>query len=46
MSKLGWVVVLPGNSSPVSNLLFSKISPRDYKNMCSLENHVKSDDLP
>ena len=46
LTKLGWVVVSLGNSSGVSNLLFSKISFHDYENMCSLdclskeENHV------
>ena len=49
--KLGWVVVSPGNNSKVINLLFSKTSLHDYKNLCRLhclgieENHVKSDDL-
>ena len=51
LTKLGWVVVSPGNSSEVTNLLFSKTSLHDYENLCSLdylgieENHVKSDDL-
>ena len=51
MSKQGWVVVLPWNSTAVCNSLFSKISLYDYENMCSLvslsieENLVKSNDL-
>ena len=51
MSKLGWVIVLPGNSTAVSNSLVSKKSLYDYENMCSLdslsieENLVKPDNL-
>ena len=46
LTKLGWVVVSPGNNSEVTNLLFSKTSLHDYENLCSLdclgieENHV------
>ena len=45
------MVVSPGHSSEVTNLLFSKTSLHDYENLCSLdclaveENYVKSDDL-
>ena len=47
LTKLEWAVVLPGNNSEVTNLLFSKTSLHDYKNLCSLdcldieENYVK-----
>ena len=50
-TKQEWVVVSPGNNSEVTNLLLSKTSLHDYKNLRSLdcfgidENHVKSDDL-
>ena len=50
-TKLGWVFISLGNSIKVTNLLFSKTSLYNYKNLCRLdclsieENHVNSDDL-
>ena len=37
LTKLRWAPVLSGNNSEVTNLLFSKTSLHDYKNLCSLE---------
>ena len=51
LTKLGWVVLSPGDDFDLTNLLFSKTSLHDYENLCSLdclgieEKHSKPDDL-
>ena len=37
MSKLGWVIVSPGQETGVTNMLFSKTSLHDYEKRCSLD---------
>ena len=49
LTKLGWVVISPGEESDLTNIMFSKIC--DYKNLYSLdvlgvkEEHVRRDEV-
>ena len=37
LTKLGWVVVSPGQETSVTKMLFSKTSVHDYENLCNLD---------
>ena len=37
LTRLGWVVVFPGQESGLTNMMFSKTSVHDYENLCSLD---------
>ena len=37
LTKLGWVVLLPGKENASTNILFTKTSLHDYENVCSLD---------
>ena len=47
LTKLGWVVISPGQDSSLTNMMFSKTSVDDYENLFSLhvlrvtEEHVR-----
>ena len=47
LTKIGWVVISPGQENTVINMLYSKTTVHDYKNLCSLnilgieKNHKK-----
>ena len=48
LTKLGWVILLPGKENASTNILFTKTSLRDYENLCSLdcvEKHEKSNEF-
>ena len=51
LTKLGWVVISPGQESGVTNMMFSKTSAHDYENLCSLdvlgvkEEHARRDEV-
>ena len=36
-TKLGWVVIFPGQETSVTKILFSKTSVHDYENLCNLD---------
>ena len=37
LTKLGWVILSPGKENTSTNILFTKTSPHDYENLCSLD---------
>ena len=37
LTKLGWVVISPGQETSVTKILFSKTSVHDYENLCNLD---------
>ena len=37
LTKLGWIIVSPGQVTGVTNMLFSKTSLHDYEKICSLD---------
>ena len=37
LTKLGWVILLPGKENASTNILFTKTSIHDYENLCSLD---------
>ena len=37
LTKLGWVVISPGQETSVTKMLFSKTSVHDCENLCSLD---------
>ena len=37
LTKLGWVVISPGQETSVTKMLFSKTSVHDYENLCNLD---------
>ena len=37
LTKLGWIILLPGKENSLSNILFTKTSLHDYENLCSLD---------
>ena len=48
LTKLGWVILLPGKENASTNILFTKTSLRDYENLCSLdcvEKHEKNNEF-
>ena len=51
LTRLGWVVISPGQGSGLTNMMFSKISVHNYENHCSLnvlgvkEEHVRRDEV-
>ena len=42
-TRLGWVVIFPGQESGLTNMMFSKTSVHDYENLCSLD--VRRDEV-
>ena len=51
LTKLDWVVLLPGKENASTNILFTKTSLHDYENLCSLgclgieEKHEKNNEF-
>ena len=51
LTRLGWVVISPGQESGLTNMMFSKTSIHDYENLHSLdvlgvkEEHVRRDEV-
>ena len=51
LTRLGWVVISPGQESGLTNMMFSKTSVHNYENICSLdmlgvkEDHVRRDEV-
>ena len=37
LSKLGWIIVSPGQETGITNMLFSEPSLHDYEKLCSLD---------
>ena len=37
LTRLGWVVIFPGQESGLTNMMLSKNSVHDYENLCSLD---------
>ena len=37
LTKLGWVILSPGEENASTNILFTKTSLHDYENVCSLD---------
>ena len=51
VTRLGWVVISPSQESGLTNMMLSKTSLHDYKNLCSLdvlgvkEKHVRREEV-
>ena len=37
LTKLGWVVISPGQETSITKMLFSKTAIHDYENLCNLD---------